>query len=572
MKLSRRRKIYYILLFIFLALLIVSYGNIARGGAILWTGPNLFYVAIFVVAASLFYVIASSQSDSLNWVEVFAVGAFCLSLFLVLWVGAGTLPNDPDSIISMRSISFMLENGFSTAQLTQPGFLIGATYSLPMQSLLGAVLALVTKASFITVAKYLPLIIMLILLMIYYALVSTRYSKRASLLSLAALASFPILVSFANVVNNLVLGSTFLFLTLLLISMRNSHNRTVLTALAFVVICIFALTHHLTFLIFLIVLGVLIFKDALVRTRGDYYLRVKRINVMFLVALLLVMFTYYVFAGIGPLKSIIKAFTRQALEVAPVTSVAQWAPAIAIQRAGYILFVAFLIYLSLFAARCDLKRFLSHYANFLVLGGALFLFSIGGAFIGVPYNWERTSIYGWALVIPATFAILLETKSLKRKTLFAISAIVVATFIFCNVFAIPSNWLDHTGSNEYTGSSYKDMTKMQEFDSVVWYVKYRAINSGVVGDEIARRLFLSNSSNFTGSFMDISRYNGTQNGSSIIVRNEDFYQTIQTFYPALGAQGGSRTTTDRDQWTDIVNSNRLYRVYDNAEVRIMYTP
>jgi len=573
MKLTRLRKTYYTLLFLFFALLISSYNNIAHGGAILWGGQNLFYFAFFFVTLSLFYTIASSKNDALNWVELFAVSAFCLSLLLILWVGAGPLPNDPDSIISMHSISFMLENGFSTARLNSPLF-IGATYSLPMQSLLGAVLVLVTNASFITVAKYLPLILMLILLMIYYALVSTRYDERASLLSLVALASFPIVISFASVFNNVVLGSTFLFLIFLLILMRDSKNRTVLTVLAFVVICSLGLTHHLTFVVLLVLLGVLASNNVLSKRIGaKSYLGGERLNIILLVAITAVL-AYYVFAYFGPMETFIKTFTsRLGVEVAAPTAASTWASSVLLQRAGFAVFVIFSIVLSIFAAKSNLKRFLSsHYVLFLALGVVFFALGIAGAFIGVPFNWDRISIYGWAFAIPVTLAILFETRALNRKIVLTISAFLVATLILCNLFAIPSNWLDHTGSNEYTGNSYKDMTKIQEFDSVVWYVKYKTPNSELAGDEIAGRLFVSNSSNFSGSFVYIDNYNGSQNGSSVIVRNEDFYQTIHTFSPAPGIQGIVRTTADRDRWNDIVSSTRLYQIYDNAEVRVFYTP
>jgi hypothetical protein len=573
MKLSRRRKSYYILLFIFLTLLIGSYGNIARGGAILWGGLNLFYLAIFLAAASLFYIIASSQTDSFSFVEAFAVGAFCLSLLLILWVGSGQLPNDPDSIISMHSISYVLENGFSAAQIGDPTFLIFATYSLPMQSLLGAILVLVTNASFITVAKYLPLLIVIVLLIVYYALVSTHYSKRASLLSLAALTSFPIFLSFANVFNNVVLGSMFLFLTLLLISMRNSHNRTLLTALAFVVICSFVLTHHLTFMILLVVLAVLTFKDVLVgRTRANTYVRAERVNIVFLLALVAAL-AYYSFVYFGPLRTIIGTFTNQlAVEVAAPTSVSQWAPAIVIQRAGYVLFGCFLIGLCIFAARSDLKRFLSRYADFLVLGGVLLIVSVAGAFIGSPASWDRISIYGWALVIPVTVAILLETNNFKKKTFFAIGAIVVATFILCNVLAIPSIWLDHSGTNEYTGGSYKDFTKMQELNAATWEVQYKTPNSKVFGDEIARRLVLTNYPNFRGPFSFFSALNKTQTGSVIFIRNEDSIHAIPNFYQAKGTNVTLSSAAQIALYTDALNSNYLDRVYDDAEVQIMYTP
>src|SRR5450830_972935 len=245
MKLSRLRKTYYIALTFFLTLLVSSFSNISAGGSILWTGQNLFYISVFFAFASLFYLIANSKTESFSWIEAFVIGAFCLSLFLVVWVGSGPLPYDIDSIISLHSIDFTLSHGFSLVDVSNPQLYIRSTYSLPMQSLLGAALVLVTNSSYITVAKYLPLLLFLVFLVIYYALVSQRYSKQAALLSLVIVASFPFFMQF-DVLNNVDLGTVFLLLTLSLVFWRNLSNRYVFTALIFFVVGCFTLTHHLT--------------------------------------------------------------------------------------------------------------------------------------------------------------------------------------------------------------------------------------------------------------------------------------------------------------------------------------
>ena len=182
MTLSRLRKTYYSLLFIFLTLVVASYSNLAHGGAVLWTGRNLLYISVFLVFASLFYVIASSRSASFSWVEACAIGAFCLSLLLLILVGSGPLPFNLDSILYMHSISFALQNGWSPDLANNRTLVFHAVYALPMQSMLGAALVLVTNASYITVAKYLPYLLMVVFLVIYYSLVAEMFGKKVALL------------------------------------------------------------------------------------------------------------------------------------------------------------------------------------------------------------------------------------------------------------------------------------------------------------------------------------------------------------------------------------------------------
>ena len=325
MTLSRLRKTYYSLLFILLTLLVASYSNLAQGGAILWTGQNLFYITLFLVFASLFYVIASSRTDFFSWVEACAIGAFCLSLFLAVCVGSGPLPYDLDSILYMHSISFTLQNGFSPSLLSNGTLLVSAEYALPMQSTLGAALVLVTNSSYITVAKYLPLLLMFVFLVIYYSLVSEKFGKKVSLLSLAAVASFSLLISFANTFNNVDLGTIFFLLVLSLVFMRDSSNRLVLTILAFFVIGCFVLTHHLTFVLLLVALAVLALKDQIVRFRYPQ-LRLRNESVMIILLMAVVaVFAYYAFVYFGPIQIIVNTFTQQIkIEVTSATPVSSW--------------------------------------------------------------------------------------------------------------------------------------------------------------------------------------------------------------------------------------------------------
>jgi hypothetical protein len=573
MTLSRLRKTYYSLLFIFLTLLVASYSNLAKGGAVLWTGQNLFYISVLLVFASLFYAIASSRSDSFSWVEACAIGVFCLSLFLLAWVGSGPLPFNLDSILYMHSISFALQNGWSPNLANNGPLLIGAAYALPMQSMLGAALVLVTNASYITVAKYLPYLLMVVFLVIYYSLVAKIFGKKVSLLSLAAIASFLLLIGFANTFNNITLGTVFFLLILSLLFMRDSRNQLVLTILALFVIGCFVLTHDLTYVFLVAALGVLALKDQILRTHyPELSLRNENVTNVLLVAVVAV-FAYYTSLYFGPIQTIVGTFAGQlAIEVTSAKPPSGWSFPILVERALWLLFISFSITLAVFRAKADSIRFLSRYASFFLLGGAFFAFSIASQLIKAPFDWDTVSLYGWFFFLPVTLAMLYERGDLprlaRRGILCSFSAVLVAALVFGNVYAIPTNVLDHTGANEYKAPE-KDWTKLSEWNAALWTVQYKKSGSQVVGDELVRRLYLGNSPNFTGNFTII--VNGiTPSDSIILIRNENLYQIVGNFYVAKGTQ--PEAVNSNELITNLLSNQSLYRVYDDGEVRILHHP
>jgi hypothetical protein len=576
MTLSRLRKTYYSLLFIFLTLLVASYSNLAQGGAVLWTGPNLFYITVFLVFASLFYLIASSRSDYYSWVEALAIGAFCVSLFLIVWVGSGPLPFDLDSVLYMHSISFVLQNGWSSTLASSETLLIHSPYSLPMQSMLGAALVLVTNSSYITVAKYLPLLLMVVFSAIYYSLVSERFGNKVSLLSLAVVASFVLVIGYANTFNNIVLGTVFFLLVLALVFMRNSRNRLAFTILAFFVIGCFVFTHDLTVVFLIAALGVLALKDQILRIYHPE-LRLRNENVMsILLVAAVAVFAYYTFAFFGPIAAIVGAFTQQLnIEVASAKPPSNWVLPVLVERAFFVLFIVFSIALAFFRVKADSLRFLSRYANFFLLGVAFFVFSVAGALLKFPFNWDQISIYGWFFFVPVTLAMLFERGRLpiiaRRGVLCSFSAVLVAALVFGNIYGgMATNLVDHTGANEYQGGAFKDWTKLSEWDAALWTIQYKQSGSQVVGDDLVMRLYLGNSPNFTGNFTSIESYNTTSGNSIIFIRNENSYQIVGNFYVAAGTQ--PQVVNASELTTNLLSNQSLYRVYDDGEVRMLYNP
>jgi hypothetical protein len=472
----------------------------------------------------------------------------------------------------MHSISFMLQNGWAPNLVAKGGIsLIEVPYSLPMQSMLGAALVLVTNSSYITVAKYLPLLLAVVFLVIYYSLVSERFGKTVALLSLAVVA--PLLIALANTLNNNDLGTIFLLLTLSLILMWDSKNQLVLTILAFFVIGCFVLTHHLTFVLLIAALAVLALKDQILRIRyPKLRLRTENVTILLLVAIVAV-FAFYAFVYFAPLQTIVNSLTNQiAIEVTSATPVSTWSVPILVVRALYVLFIGFSITLAVFRAKADSIRFSSRYADFFLLGGAFFALGVISTLIKAPFNWDRISVYGWFFFIPVTLAMSCERGGpqilARRGILLSFSAVLVAALVFGNLYTAPTNLFDHTGVNEYQGT-FKDWTKPQEFNSALWTIHYKNSGSSVVGDDLVRRLYLGNSPDFIGHFKSILANNATSSDSIILVRNENLYRIVGNFYLAKGTQPSA---FNANVITSMLSNQSLTRVYDDGEVRILYSP
>jgi hypothetical protein len=286
-------------------------------------------------------------------------------------------------------------------------------------------------------------------------------------------------------------------------------------------------------------------------------------------------FAYYAFVYFGPLQTIVEIFTNQiVLEVTSATPATTWSFPILVQRVLYVLFISFSIALAAFRAKEDSIRFLSRYADFFVLGGAFFTLSVVSTLIKVPFNWDLISVYGWFFFLPVTLAMLYERGDLpilaRRGVVYSFSAVLVAAIVFGNVYALPTNLLNHTGANEYLGGSFKDWTKLSEWDAGLWTIHYKSSGSQVVGDELVRRLYLSNSPNFTGNFTPIQSNNATSSDSIILIRNENSYQILGNFYPSKGTQAAA--VNANQLITNLLSNQSLYRVYDDGEVRILYNP
>jgi len=230
--------------------------------------------------------------------------------------------------------------------------------------------------------------------------------------------------------------------------------------------------------------------------------------------------------------------------------------------------------LAVFRAKADPTRFLSRYANFFLLGAAFFVFSIGTQLLSAPFNWDLISLYGWFFFVPVTLAMLYDGGGIaihaRREAVWSFSAVLLAALVLGNVFALPTNLLNHTGANEYTGGPFKDWTKLSEWDAALWTIQYKKSGSQIVGDELVRRLYLSNSPNFTGNFTFIDSYNTTLNDSIILIRNENSYVLVGNFYVAKGLQVAN--VNANQLITNLLSNQSLYRVYDDGEVRTLYNP
>lgn len=560
-------KIYYSILFVFFAVLTSSYSNIASGGAVLWISPNLFYFCMLIFASTLTYVILNSKYDYLQRLELPGVLLFCLSLPLLLNIGIHQFPPDLDSVISMQSIPFVKNYGFSADLAGKKDLLISATYSLPMLSIFSASFMQILGITYIVTAKYVPMIIVTIFFFIYYAFVSKFIGKKVALISLILISTY--MWNYGSVVNNADLALVLILLSWWFIFWREHNKKHSINVIIIqlITLIVFVMTHHLTYFMFIL--------SNILLSLFLYIKNQKKIVNNSLLAIIL-MFSYYIYVYFGPLEIMINAFTKQLLiEGKTSAGVTEWVFPIILQRISYVVFLIPPILLSIIEAKKNLKDFLSEsHSIFLLIGISLFLSSIMGIILKAPFNWGRVAIFGWFFYIPGAINILIETEILKK--IYIKQSIIIFTLsllVLGNIYVIPVNIMDHSGDREYEGA-FKNWIKLQEWESALFLNKYVDDNSLIVGDEVVLRTYAVNSPDYYVNFKQMSSDFYKIDDSDIaylVIRKENFYRIIGGFYKrATDKTESNETAITEIQYKNISSDENIFLVYDNEEVRIFY--
>lgn len=553
------KKIYYIFLSFFIILLMASYENIASGGSILYSNIYSYFILLPLVTVVLIYFLMNSKI--IKKMDILMVFLFCMAMSLVFVVSTGKFPFDLDSIISIHSIDFISSNGFST-HLVNQNLIIHATYSLPGLSILSDILMLILNLTSLKIAKLLPLVLTSLFFLVFFVFINKIFDKKTSLISLLLIYSFYPIMTLGGQFANVVLAFPFLILSWYFLYKSNKTSGWVL--LQILVLLAFVITHHLTFLIFVI---------SLVLLQIFYYLFNKNqssnsifVNIVLLSGVL--MLTYYVFIYFGPLETVINSFTNHLLvEGKSVTSPNSWDLNIMLQRFSWVVFLAFSVVLFLNEIKKrSLKKVLTmNYSLFLFVGGSIFVLSLFTLLLHAPFNWDRIAIFGWLLFIPATISIALklESKKIRQFSLVLVSLLL----IFGNIYTLSPNYLDHSGDNKYHGD-FKNWVEDQEYNSVLWLIKNEKSQDLVIGDDVITRIYLSNSKDFKGHtslITDNYGKNNTNNQGYAFIRKENFYRILNGFYPAKGTSFKQSHISNTSY--KAMDSN-LNLIYDNEEIKV----
>ena len=529
------KKLFYIIVMLFSIILILSYNNILFGGKILYMDPIVYFITITTIQLSFFYIFV--KSNKIENLDVFIVMFFCISLMLLFFVIPGIFTMNLDSILSIKSIDFLMINGFSTKYMIN-NFPLLATYSLPGLSILAANFALISGLSHTLAGKYVIFLIGVLSIIFIYLFINKFFDKKTALLSILMLISFPVINLVGSAFSNSTLG-IFLFVMFMYTLTKLNKNRWNIIILQVLILILFAFSHHINAIILIITLITIHFYNYLSRT----YLKANvdsvslaNITLFFFV----LVFGYYCFMYFAPLEIMIKSFTGQLIaegQQGVMIPLLSWTFQVILQRIGWVLLIFLTIFLMIKKIRSkNLKSYLqTKNALFLFLGGMFFVLSVVIALTHAPFGWDRINIFGWLFFIPA-FIFLYLNLSNKSTALKVVSISIIGLLIFANFYSNDLNFYDHSGNNEYS-NNFKNWATIQEYDSVDWILMNKNLNDRIKGDVVILRIYSSNINNLYASLsgkpsnslqLNSSNYHSIMNDqfNYLIIRKENFYHIL----------------------------------------------
>jgi hypothetical protein len=558
---NNRKKIFYTLIMLFSTFLIFSYTNILSSGKILYLGSNFYYITITIIQVSLLYVIIKSKK--IGNLDIFVVLFFCISMMLLFYVVPGLFPMGLDSIFSIKSVDFLINNGFSTAFLTN-SFPLTATYSLPGLSILTANFVLITGSSYILASKYTAFFIGVISITFIYLFINKFLNKKTALLSLLILISFPFINDLGSAFSNSLLGF-LLFIMFIYTVNRNYNNIMAITIIQIIILTFLAFSHHLSAVILIATLVLIQFYYYFSKKYSNNKDLPSLTNLIILSAVLI--FGYYCFMYFAPIEIIVKTFTGQLIaegQQGVTVPLISWSLPIILQRLSWIFTIIFtlLLVIKLINKNSFKSYLITNNALFLFIGGSLFIFAVVSTVMHSPFGWDRINEFGWLFLIPAG-VFLYQNLSNKSKLMKVVPILIVGFLIFANIYSNSPNIYDHSGDNEYSGD-YKDWMTAQEYDSVNWMITNNNLNGNIMGDAEVMRIYLSNSNVLTKILSDKSsdglqlssgNYNNIMQSQFkyLIIRKENFYHILW-----------GNDKINNSTYGEI--SNNLNQIYDNGEV------
>jgi len=568
-------KIYFIALFSFFSIFIYSFPNIASGEALFWNNPQiLFFIPLFLLP--LLISLFNDDTQFLN-IKLLIFFLFGISLITLIFVSIYRFPLDIDSIVSMHSINLIIKEGFQSNLVIDANSIIHSTYSLPLFSILGALLSLILNISYVESSKYLPFLMTVVTFLIYYTFITKVLDKKVASISLLMIVTFPLVISVSGTFNNVVLGHLFIVLGWWLLYKYYTTRSFEYSLIVLIIISSFLLSHHLSYAVFvlsILFLCFVIYSSSFYLDKKINFKKASIFNNLILFSIVGVL-AYYTFVYLSPLVTFLGTFTHQLVLEGTTTPTSQWVTEVIIQRISYVIFLVFILILSISSMKKDFKAFVNNkYFLFLLMGAFLLTFSIIGTFLHFPFNWDRTAIFGWMLIIPGSISIIFY--NLEKNNLIKYFAIFSILFLMIgNIYYLDLGVIDHRGNNEYQ-TSFKNWLSIQEFDSAEWYGEHTNMIS-VSGDETIRRAYLMNNPQMINNNYILNfKYNyaalninltkiKTLNIQFLVFREENLYRI----------KGFTRLSKDNPQekvytglYDEIDGDDELNLIYNNKEVKI----
>lgn len=561
---KKNQKLIFIIQFCFFSILIYSLLNIDKGGAILWSNQIIFYFALFS-SMILFLVTFFYSENEITITYILYTIFFCTSLVLIFFIGSGNYNYDLDSVLSIHSIPFILDNGYSGQFIKS---FISTTYALPGLSILSGILVLITNYPYMIIGKYLPLALIAIFFIIYFSLIRSVFNSKIAVISSILVFSFPYFNMLGSIFANSVLAIPLMLLFWgLLLGKGNSKNlKTAQIILILIITAAFVFSHHLTYFISYIFLLLLFIFYFLISKLSECKENFTDFEILIFIELL-ILISFYIYIYLSPFETLLSTFTNQLItEGASVTSVNSWTIQTIIPRSIFVIFISTVTFIALVELKSDFKSFLKkRYVKYYFLGAGIFLLGVGSVLVKAPLNWDRIAIFGWLLFIPAGFCIIHSNiKQVNTKKI--LSIILISLLVGGNVYSIPIDNFIHSGDNRYSGS-FKNWIKNQEYFANNWLLSFRNSEIPVVGDETVGRLFVSNSPQFLGAYHGVSKFEDYYKDSNayLTIRNENFYQFVGQYY-LKNTEQKNQQKLSREDYQRLMLDHQNQKIYDNNEV------
>jgi hypothetical protein len=566
---------YYILasLCIFsLSALVLSLLNVEGGRKIFFFGDHIFFFHLSLLFLFVVILLLAFHFNKYAHLNMFISCYFCFFLVAIKYVTIGSFPFDIDSLISMKSMGLMSDNGFSESLLSDSKNIAIATYSFPLLSILGSVLMMFLDISELFVAKLLPLILILIFLLVYYAALSRIFNPSIASISLLVFCSFPLILNLGNTFHNATIALSLIIVCLWMHSRYSNGSANIVYMLLYTIAC-FALlvAHHLTFIFFILVLLFLFFIVIVRGERSETSIGNQKRNIILCLTLsiTLVLF-YYIFVSMSPLHVFIDTFRFElAIEAKPVSSPAAWDITLILQRGIYLAFTLFFGCVLIVGSRGRAVNNKDYQKLFLTLGILLFVVSIVILMLKMPLNWDRVAIFAWLFYIPGSIALAYDMGHSNGKKIKFVALLLIALIFYANISTIPTDHINHTGDMEY-GDAFKNWINNQEWVSAFWTFTHSNHGDSILGDEIIRRIYLAHSFNYNRNFYYLSRpleepY--LESPCYVFIRKENIYRIIGSFSSSHNAQ---EDLLSYDDIYSILNSGSYGRIYGNGEVNVYF--